>query len=335
MRGLLRFITILSLLLILSSCVGTHPPIDQSPVDDPVEPPISEPGEVYLRNSAGWKSVFCFLIINKDSGERRTLQMKPDTYGIYYAYIPEGTELIAFGNGEGEQSEPTPPPTAKESTYDNLSGEWMPYSDAIFNSLSIGKNDIRVTPAHKSKGGQYILFHAERDGIYTLVSESAFDFRICVVEYSDGDWSDESADWFAFSPEGDRAELKAGYYYIFLDCSSHSLPEGLHSVIVNYSEPSDSFDPLLGLILSDGETVVCFLVRDECLMSVLKDGVEQALYAYTLIESDRGYEILLTLRSGVEYQVEDYSLSTLSLAGHVYYSYGRLYFYTKSFDILG
>lgn len=310
----------------LSCKLVEDPDLPDVDTEDKEDDLPKEPTDVFLDNTAEWRSVFCFLIIGDDGVERKSVEMLPDEYGIYTVTVPAGVSRIAFGNGEGEQTDIMPLPTKGNVTYDNLLDSWKSYADAIKNTLTLGDNDIRVTPAHKEDGGQYLLFHAEQDGRYTFISASGFTFNVVATEYNNGNWEADSSDWINFLPGGDSVTLTAGYYYVHLGCADPYLFEGLHSVRVNYSDVVDEPCPLLNSVFTDGKITVCFFEREEPLMSVIRGDEEIVLYSYRITKVDGGYRIELTLRSGSEYQVSTYPLSVLSRAGNVRYSGGVLYF---------
>ncbi len=330
--------SVLILLAFLSLACGCNTEIDDplkgsSDTEIPEEPP--KPFTVYLDNGAGWGAVYC-IAFTKDETEGHTQAlMNVDAFGIYYAELPGECDRIVFLNGEGEQTEILPIPGIAKSTYDNSAESWITYEDAIANSLSLGDNPICVTSAHKIKGGEYVLFYAENDGVYSFTSDSGFDIKVVSTELNNGNWDKDSTDWTKFFTTGNTVELNAGYYYVLLDSSDDSVSVGLHNVHVEYRRSEPQSYPLINCIFSDGEITVVFLQNNGYRMKVMDFLGNDYVYYYTASETDDGYLLNLTPAEGSEeYNVNGYFLSELCGVGNVFVLNGDLYFHKRKIPSL-
>ena len=311
--------------LSVCGCVKEDGVVTDDPIiDAPDEKP--DPVLICLDNRAGWEKVYCFIFTDEGTDHMKSM-MERDNYGIYCIEIPSDCFGFAFSNGEGEQTDVFSIPDLPERTYDNLTDQWTLYEDVIANSLTLGENLIRITTAHKTKGGEYILFHAENNGLYTFTSDTPIDIKIVSTELSAGSWENGSVCWTTFFSSGNTAELTAGYYYVYIDNSDPSVFAGLHYVQVEYREIEIVGYPLLNCIFSDGKITVVFLENNGYFMKIIDSVGNTFVYYYTAYESDEGYILnLQVIEGGEEYNVNDYLLSELSAMGRAFIYRGDLYF---------
>ena len=305
---------------------------DNSGVEAPEEP---KPILIHLDNRAEWDMVYC-IAVYEDGRDHQKQLMSIDDYGINYAELPGDCDAVVFSNGEGTETSLLPLPDDTERTYDNSAGCWKRYEEAIANSLVLGDNTVRVTSAHKEKGKEYILFHAENDGIYTFTSDSEFEIKIVMTEWNEGNWENGSPDWNMFFGTENTAELKAGYYYICLDNSHRAVYTGLHKVQVEYAKPTPETYPLINSIFNDEDITVVFIENGGHIMKIIDSQENTYVYYYTAAKTDGGYMLQLELAQGSrEYIVNGYSLSALCGGENIFVSDGYLHFYNYKIPSAG
>jgi hypothetical protein len=297
--------------------VDITPPQDEP--DEPSEPepePEPQPYTVYLDNRAGWEMVCCRFYDENDEYLCEK-EASCDTYGVYYITIPVECAKYLFTDKAGNFTPLLTEPEGENDVFNNESDQWTRYSDAIKNTLSLGKNSIAITPELKEAGREYIEFSVEKEGIYTLNCEYGVEAAFVTVEIGKGNWDKDSADWTSFSTPLDSAVLTPGSYYIciFYD---YSLADGVYSVELSYEISEPEPKPLLNRVFTDGEYWFYFYEVDGSLMGVRDMNGASCDYTYTTY-AEKGITYIRLIPLGDDdYVFNNSYLSALSSAKKIF-----------------
>ena len=126
---------------------GSWVPYDGSGNDDPI-PPTPSGNTIYVKDNAGWGTVYCHYWSSTSGSVWPGDQMTSLGNGVYSITIDSSYAGIVFNNGNGVQTGNLTLNFGQ--IYDNASGSWSAYSDNGGNGGGNGGGDV--------VSGDYIYF---------------------------------------------------------------------------------------------------------------------------------------------------------------------------------
>ena len=187
--------------------------------------------------SLDWALTNPYVTNNGTGSNSVEANLKAGTYMIvvnyYYGGVVEGEYNINVAQGEYEEGG----------------------NDVVVkNSIALGDNTYVLSETLKNIGYEFLLFTAEKDGIYTFSGCSPLTvFLFHTTPYVEGEALDANAPYVwnvgldAFLTDSFEVELKAGIYWVGFrydgDKNITEVPVGEYEIEVTYAEKTEDVEP--------------------------------------------------------------------------------------------